>query len=297
MKTMRLSSDRRRHWLQATMPLLAILFVLAVWELIKLVVPVDGVSIGSTRFLPRTDGGSLPTPAAVVRILSKPEVDIPGAQPTGETILRAMWYSFRLGGMGFLVGSVVGSVLGLAMHFLKTAEQALLPYIVVAPTVPILAVAPLVAVWSGHLSVFGYAWQPWMSVSLITSYLCFLPIAAGLLRGLASPSAQSMELMRCLSASRRDVLFRLSLPSAIPYLIPAVKLAAAASVVGAIVAEISTGTSGGLGRLIIDYVPQAASDGSRLFAAVIAAAALGIIATSIASVLDHSLRKYQGATL
>jgi NitT/TauT family transport system permease protein len=286
----------RRRWHVVLRPVLAISVVLAVWEGIKLVVPIGGVSFGGTRILPRTDGGSLPTPASVIAVLSKPEVNIPGVDTTGETILKAMWYSFRLAALGFVIGVVFGTAIGLLMHFFKTAERALMPYVVVAPTVPILALAPLVATWSGHVSLFGHPWQPWMSVSLITSYLCFLPIATGLLRGLSSPPTQAKELMECMAASRWDVLIRLSLPSAVPYLIPAARLAAAASVVGAVVSEISTGTSGGIGRLIIDYVPQAASDGSRLFAAVIAAALVGIIATSLVSVLDVALRKYQGAT-
>jgi NitT/TauT family transport system permease protein len=273
---------------------MAVALVIIVWLLVKRFVPLNGVSIGSTRILPRTDNGSLPTPAAVLRILGKPEVDVPGAETTGQTILAAAWYSFRLAAFGFVLGVVVGSALGLLMYYFKTAERALVPYVVVAPTVPILAVAPLVAAWSGQLSIFGHPWESWMSVSLIASYLCFLPVAIGLLRGLSSPPIQSRELMRCLAAGRKDVLVRLSLPSAVPYLVPALKLAAAAAVVGGIVSEISTGTAGGLGRLIVDYAPQAATDGSRLFAAVIAAALLGIFATSIVSIGDLGLQKYQG---
>lgn len=272
---------------------LAVLLVLAVWIVVKVFVPVDGVSIGSTRILPRTDGGSLPTPLSVLRVLGTPAVDIPGSRSTGITIVSAAWFSLRLAALGFLIGVFVGAFVGGLMFFSKTGERALLPYVVVAPTVPILAIAPLIAAWSGKLALFGLAWQPWMSVALITAYLCLLPVASGLLRGLSSPSAQSKQLMRCLSATRWQVLLKLDLPAAVPYLMPALKLAAAASVVGGIVSEISTGTSGGLGRLILDYGPQAATDGSRLYAAVIAAALLGILATSVISLLDAGLGKYQ----
>lgn len=284
------------RWRSVKLGMIAVLLVLALWMVTKAGVPLNGVSIGSTQILPRTDDGSLPTPLAVLRVLGAPEVDIPGSTSTGLTILSAAWFSARLAALGFIIGTVIGAALGALMFFSKTSERALLPYVVVAPTVPVLAIAPLVAAWSGKLAIFGTPWQPWMSVALITAYLCLLPVAAGLLRGLSSPLSQSRELMHCLSASRWQVLMRLNLPTAVPFVMPALKLAAAAAVVGAIVSEISTGTNGGLGRLILDFAPEAATDGSRLYAAVIAAAILGIFATSLITVLEVALGKYQERT-
>ena len=102
-----------------------------------------------------------------------------------------------------------------------------------------------------------------------------------------------MELFNSLSAGWSTTLLRLKLPAAVPFLIPALRLGAAASVVGAIVAETSIGVPGGIGRVIIDYSQQATGDPSRLYAAVIGAALLGLIAAGLISLLDLGLRSYQ----
>jgi NitT/TauT family transport system permease protein len=90
---------------------------------------------------------------------------------------------------------------------------------------------------------------------------------------------------------------RLKLPSSVPFLIPSLRLAAAGAVVGTIVAEISTGLEGGIGRLIITYSQQATGDPSRVYAAVIGAAVLGLVAAAAVTVFDLALWRYhRGAT-
>ena len=81
------------------------------------------------------------------------------------------------------------------MQRLRVVERALLPYVVLSQTVPLIALAPLVYGWSGNLSLFGLEWQPWMSVSVIAAYLAFFPVAIGALRGLSSPPAVQTELL------------------------------------------------------------------------------------------------------
>ena len=132
-----------------------------------------------------------------------------------------------------------------------------------------------------------------MSVAIIAAYLSFFPISVGMLRGLKAPGAVHVELFNSLSAGWFSTLTRLKLPAAVPFLIPALRLGAAASVVGAVVAETSIGVPGGIGRVIIDYSQQATGDPSRLYAAVIGAAVLGLIAAGIISLLDLGLRGYQ----
>jgi NitT/TauT family transport system permease protein len=79
----------------------------------------------------------------------------------------------------------------------------------------------------------------------------------------------------------------------VPYLVPSLKLAAAAAVIGAIVAEISTGLQGGIGRLIISYAQQATGDPARVYAPILGAALMGLVAVGIVSLLDVALRRYQ----
>ena len=131
-----------------------------------------------------------------------------------------------------------------------------------------------------------------MSVSAISAYLAFFPVAIGALRGLSSPPPVQTELLRCYAASWWQTLVRLRLPASVPYLIPALKLAAAAAVVGAIVAEISIGLPGGIGRLIITYAQQATGDPSRVYAPIVGAAVMGLVAVGLVSLLDFGLRRY-----
>ncbi|HMI71894.1 MAG TPA: ABC transporter permease subunit, partial [Solirubrobacteraceae bacterium] len=120
----------------------------------------------------------------------------------------------------------------------------------------------------------------------------FFPVAIGALRGLASPPPVQTELLACYAASWWQTLLRLRLPASIPHLIPALKLAAAASVVGAIVAEISIGLQGGIGRLIITYAQQATGDPARVYAPILGAAVMGLVGVGLISALDIALRRY-----
>jgi NitT/TauT family transport system permease protein len=286
------SRIRATHLRRGAMLLLALVLLAACWELYKFVIPEDGVKLGSSLILPRSDDASMPHLSEIVNVFGQQEV----AGGTGGTVLSSvidsLWYSLRLAAAGFAVGVVVGFLLALAMQRLRIVERALLPYVVLSQTVPLIALAPLVYGWSGNLSLFGLDWKPWMSVSVISAYLAFFPVAIGALRGLASPPSVQTELLACYAASWWQTLLRLRLPASVPYLIPALKLAAAASVVGAIVAEISIGLQGGIGRLIITYAQQATGDPARVYAPILGAAVMGLIAVGLISLLDVALRRY-----
>jgi len=92
--------------------------------------------------------------------------------------------------------------------------------------------------------------------------------------------------MHSYAAGHWQSLRTMRLPAAVPYLIPALKLAAAAAVVGAIVAEISTGTRGGIGRLIIEYSREATSDPAKVYTAILGAAALGLVVAGLVGLFD-----------
>jgi NitT/TauT family transport system permease protein len=238
----------------------------------------------------------MPHLAEILGVFGDPEV-AGAAQTTtvASAVASASWYSLRLAAAGFLAGSLVGFALALLMQRVRLAERALMPWAVLSQTVPLIALAPLVYGWGANLTLFGMDWQPWMSVSVISAYLAFVPVTVGALRGLQSPPAVQQELLACYAASWRQTLVHLRLPSAVPYLIPALKLGAAAAVIGAIVAEISTGLSGGIGRLIITYAQQATGEPAKVFAPILGAAAMGIVAVGLISLADVALRRYQGA--
>jgi NitT/TauT family transport system permease protein len=274
------------------MLLLALLVLAACWELYKLVIPDGGVKLGSSLILPRSDDASMPHLSEIVKVFGEQEVAGGSGGTVLSSVIDSLWYSLRLAAAGFAVGVVVGFLLALAMQRLRIVERALLPYVVLSQTVPLIALAPLVYGWSGNLSLFGLDWKPWMSVSVISAYLAFFPVAIGALRGLTSPPAVQTELLACYAASWWQTLVHLRLPASVPYLVPALKLAAAASVVGAIVAEISIGLQGGIGRLIITYAQQATGDPARVYAPILGAAVMGLVAVGLISLLDVALRRY-----
>jgi NitT/TauT family transport system permease protein len=270
----------------------ALALVAALWEFYKLVGPANGGRLFGARILPRTENSSMPHVWDMFARFHRPEVR-GSSRTVGAAVAAGGWYTLRLAAAGFALGCVIGLSLAIVMVRFRLAEAALLPYVVLSQTVPLIALAPLIGSWSQHLTLFGARWQPWMSVATIAAYLAFFPVSIGALRGLESPDASAIELMDSYAASWLQTLWKVRFPAAIPHLIPALKLAGVASVVGAIVAEISTGRRGGIGRLILEYSREATSDPAKVFTAVIAAAILGLVMTGLVVAFDLFLSRHR----
>ncbi|WP_405495942.1 ABC transporter permease [Nocardia sp. NBC_00511] len=278
---------RFRGW-ELLYPVAAFVLLIAVWELVKALVPAGGVSIGQQRILPRTTDGALPHAWAVVTVLGERD----GKTTVGATLLRTAGFTLELALLALVLGTVVGMALAVLMQRFSWVERGLLPYVIVSQTVPLIALAPLVAGWGGRVVIAGRPWQPWMSIVVIAAYLVFFPVAIGTLRGLQSPARASVELLHSCAAGWWATLLHLRLPAAVPHLLPALRLGAAAAVVGSVVAEISTGTAGGIGRQIIVFSQQSTGNAARLYAAVVAAALLGLVLTGLVSLAEVGLRRY-----
>ncbi len=233
----------------------------------------------------RYDDLSMPHLTDVVARFSEP-TNRGTTESVGVSVLKGAWYTLQLAGLGLAVGIAVGLGLAVLMQRFRVAERGLLPYVILSQTVPFAALAPLVAGWSGRFDVLGYEWEQWMSVSFIASYLAFFPIAVGALKGLQSPSPATIELMSSYAAPARATLFKVRFPSAVPYLIPALRLAFASAIVGSIVAEISVGRRGGLGRLILEYSQQASSDPPKVYTAMLGAALLGLVVAGVVNLVE-----------
>jgi NitT/TauT family transport system permease protein len=290
--------NRIGRWVgRAVLVAVALAALGAIWEAYKDWGPTDGVKIFGARVLPRTTDASMPHLSKIWNAFGQPEVG--GAITFGpsktvlDSVVDAAVHTLRWAAAGFAFGVLVGLLLALLMDRLAVFERALMPYVVLSQTVPLIALAPLVTKWGQGWSF----WDRWMSVSVIAAYLAFFPVAVGMTRGLKSPSAVHADYFRCSAAGWWRTLIRLKLPSSVPFLIPSLRLAAAGAVVGTIVAEISTGLDGGIGRLIITYSQQATGDPSRVYAAVIGAAVLGLVAAAAVTVFDLALWRYhRGAT-
>jgi len=187
--------------------------------------------------------------------------------PLGIVLVNAGIFTFREAFGGFVFGALLG--LGLAIVFVhsRLLERALVPYVVASQTVPIIAIAPVVVIWLRG---------GWLAVAVISAYLTFFPVTIAGLRGLRSPDPRALELMRSYASSSRDVLLKVRLPAAAPYLFAAFKVAATASVVGAIIGELPSGIRDGLGGAILNFNQFYVSGPPKLWAAIIVAAFVGI---------------------
>jgi NitT/TauT family transport system permease protein len=245
---------------------------------------VDGKVFG-WKLPARTDDSSMPHVWDILARFGDPERR-GSDKAIWVVVLEGAWFTFRLAVVGMVIGVVVGLGLAIVMQRFITAERGLLPFVILSQTVPLVALAPLVVGWGGRLSLFGLDWRPWMSVSVIAAYLAFFPVAVGALRGLHSPKPESVELMNSYAAGWWRTLVKLRLPSSVPHLVPALKLAAASAIVGAVVAEISTGTKGGIGRLIIEYSREATSDPAKVYTAMLGAGLLGLAVAGLVGLID-----------
>jgi len=270
---------------RSAMFVFALFLIAAIWEIYKVIGPEDGGSLLGINILPRANDRAMPHVWDMLSRYNRPELRS-SPRKIWRVVLAGAWFSFRLSLVGFAIGATVGVLLAALMARFKVVERGLLPYLVVSQTVPLIALAPLVVSWGGKLEVFGYEWPRWLSASVLGAFLAFFPVAVGTLRGLASANPASLELMDSYAASWTQTLFRLRFPAAVPFMVPALKLAASSAVIGVVVAEISTGLKGGIGRLIIEYAREATGDPAKVFTAVFGAALLGLAMAGLVAAFD-----------
>lgn len=279
---------------------LGILAVAVAWEAYKFLGPAEGVTIGAidgetgsgVMILPRTHDRAMPHLWDMVARLF--ESTSGGSTPAlWVTVVSAAGVTLGIAAVGWVIGVVVGMLLGLAMQRWRLAEAGLLPWIVVSQTVPLIAFAPVVNAIGNQLARSGVPWEQGVSVALIASYLAFFPVAVGALRGLGSPDAIHVDLMRTYAAGYLPTLLKLRLPAAVPYLLPALRLAAANAVIGAVVAEVSIGMRGGIGRMLIQLAGQGSSDPAAPWGPTFGSIALGLVAAGSVALLGLALSKYR----
>jgi NitT/TauT family transport system permease protein len=207
-------------------------------------------------------------------------------QPGGPPLIQLEWhwalFTAKEAFLGFVIGGLVGFGLAVLLAHSVLLRRGVLPYIVVSQTVPILAVAPMVVVGLGTKGV-----TPWVSVSVIAAYLTFFPVAMNTLRGLLSPKPRDLELMRSYAADRRSVLWKLRLPASLPFVFSALKIAATASVIGAIIGETPASIQDGLGGAIVNFNQYYSTGPERLWATNIVCAALGFAFFGAVVIAEH----------
>lgn len=173
--------------------------------------------------------------------------------------------------LGFAIGTALGIMLAVGIVYIRVMDRSVMPWAIVSQTIPILALAPMVIVVLGSMGIQGL-----FPKSLIAAYLSFFPVVVGMVKGLRSPSAMQLDLLRTYHASGPQGFWALRLPASVPYLFASLKVAISASLVGTIVAELPTGARAGFGArmLVGDQYGQPLVSWAALFAAALTAAAL-----------------------
>ncbi len=215
----------------------------------------------------------LPSPHQVGQELWKTVVLTP--PDSRRSLLYHAWVTLSSTLLGFVLGTVLGILLATAIVHVRSLDRSLMPWVVASQTIPILAIAPMVIVVLASVGLTGL-----LPKAIISTYLSFFPVTVGMVKGLRSPDPINLDLMRTYSASRAQTFRKLRWPSSVPFLFVSMRVAVAASLVGAIVGELPTGAVAGLGARLLtgSYYGQTVQIWSALvMASVLAAVLVGLV--------------------
>ena len=150
--------------------LLSMVVVAGVWEGYKWLGPENGGEVLGFKILPRSKDSIMPHLSDIISRASEP-VNRASEQTVAGLVLDGVWFSLRLVLAGFGMGLVAGVLLAVLMTRFRVAERAILPYLVISQTVPLIALAPLLATWSGKVEIAGWEWPRWLTASVLLSLI------------------------------------------------------------------------------------------------------------------------------
>lgn len=205
--------------------------------------------------------------------------------PLIEPLIAAAFFTFRIALIGFALGSSIGLLFAIVVIHSPLLNRIITPIVVASQTIPILVIAPMIVIWLR---------AGWFSIALIAAYLSFFPLTIAALRGLRSVKPNDLELMQSYAASPLQVLLKLRLPAAVPYLFVGLKIAITASVIGTIVGELPSGISDGLGAIILNFTQYYTTGPAKLWASLIVTALVGICAFSLVQIAEIVLLRRRG---
>jgi len=234
-----------------------------------------GVEVSLSEVMADTmvqDRPVLPAPHQVVKGLWD---GLAGQKITSKkSLVYHGWITFSATMAGFGLGTLAGILLAVGIVHSRAMDMSVMPWAIASQTIPILAIAPMVIVVLASLGIKGL-----IPKAIIAAYLSFFPVLVGMVKGLRAPDGMQLDLLRTYSASQGETLWKLRLPSSMPYLFASLKVGIASALVGTIVAELPAGATSGLGARLLSgsYYGQTIQIWSALFAAAILAAGLVII--------------------
>jgi NitT/TauT family transport system permease protein len=202
-----------------------------------------------------------------------------------DSLMASLWTTLRVTLEAFALAVAGGTLLAIAFSQNKTLEHALYPYAVVLQVTPVVAIAPLILIWVGFERID-------LVLVIVAFIVAFFPILSNTTLGLRSTDHNLIDLFRLYGATRWQILWRVQLPSALPYLLGAMKISGGLALIGAVVAEFvaGSGTASGLAWRIVEAGNRL--EIAKMFAALGLLAALGITIFSALSLLEWALLRH-----
>jgi NitT/TauT family transport system permease protein len=220
------------------------------------------------------------------------------ANPTRpSSLIYHAWVTLASTLAGFISGTLLGILLAIGIVQVRSLDKSLMPWVISSQTIPILALAPILVVvafnlFTGQLR-FPTDLSRFVAKALISTYLSFFPVTVGMVKGLRSPSPIHLDLMRTYNATRAETLWKLRLPASLPFLFTSMKVAIAASLVGAIVAELPTGAVAGIGAKLL--VGSYYSQSIQMWSALVVGSLLAAILVTAVGIVERLVNRRMGA--
>lgn len=252
-----MKNGRKIKFNNAVYPVAALLLFLVVWELAVLIT--------------KTPEYRLPAPSAIFKEFVK-SWDIL-MMHTSVTLLETV--------LGFIAGVAAACIIAVFVDLIDLFEKVFMPFAVLSQTIPLVALAPILAIW------FGFGLFPKI---LLTMLVVFFPVSVSLIQGLKSTDRDLFEMMKVMKASRKQIFFKLKVPSAAPYFFSGLRIAAAYAVMGAVISE-WVGASKGLGifmtRAMSSYKTAA------LFADIVIIAVMSILLYKLIEFIEKKVIRWK----
>ena len=228
---------------------------------------------------------TMPAPHQVAETLYKYTLTV---KPwSARSLVYHSWVTLSSTLLGFFMGTVLGIVIAVGIVHVPALERSFLPWIIASQTIPILAIAPMIVVVLASINITGL-----LPKALISTYLSFFPVAVGMVKGLRSPDALHLDLVHTYNATKSQIFWKLRVPASIPFFFTSIKVAVAASLVGAIVGELPTGAVAGLGSKLLagSYYSQTID----VWAALIAGSIVAVILVTMVDIAGRLVRSSMG---
>ncbi|MEZ5805638.1 MAG: ABC transporter permease [Rhizobiaceae bacterium] len=248
-----------------------------------------GVTPGTMEFIGQTLSQPKPTLPAPHQVAQNVfENTFLRKVTSNRSLVYHSWVTLSSTVLGFAFGTVLGILIAVGIIHTKALERSLMPWIIASQTIPVLAIAPMIIVVLAAVNVTGI-----IPKAMISTYLSFFPVAVGMVKGLRSPDLMHLDLMHTYSATRAQTFWKLRVPASVPFLFASMKVAIAASLVGAIVGELPTGAVAGIGSKLLagSYYSQTID----IWAALAAGSVVAALLVTLVGIVGRLVERAMGA--